>query len=213
LSSDRTVTDLGVQDDSNLRFNNHINLICSKAYSRIRMIFRGFASRNAELLVKAYKVYVLPLLEYCTVIWSPWQIGLINAIENVQRYFTRKLFWPVERPYYERLAILDMELLEIRRIKLDLYYCFKIINNLTCIDNTLYFTFDTRNIFAVRNYDDKLLVRCKPVNNNRSEHFYFNRCVPLWNSLSYDCRNVTCIRDFKLLLQCHDFSKFLKGHV
>ena len=50
-----------------------------------------------------------------------------------------------------------------------------------------------------RNYDDKLLVRCKPVNNNRSEHFYFNRCVPLWNSLSYDCRNVTRTRDFKQL--------------
>ena len=76
LSSERTVTDLGVQVDSNLRFNNHINLICSKAYSRIRMLFRGFTSRNAELLVKAYKIYVLPLLEYCTVIWSPWQIGL-----------------------------------------------------------------------------------------------------------------------------------------
>jgi len=141
LSSERIVTDLGVQIDSNMRFNNHINSICSKAYSRIRMLFRGFASCNPELLVKAYKVYVLPLLEYCTVIWSPWQIGLINAVENVQRYFTRRLFWPVERPYYERLAILDLELLEIRRLKLDLYYCFKIFNNLTCIDRTQYFTF------------------------------------------------------------------------
>ena len=62
LSSERIVTDLGVQVDSNLRFNNHINSICSKAYSRIRMLFRGFVSRNPELLVKAYKIYVLPLL-------------------------------------------------------------------------------------------------------------------------------------------------------
>jgi len=211
--SECVVTDLGVQVDSNLRFNNHINSICAKAYSRIRMLFRGFVSRNPELLVKAYKIYVLPLLEYCTVVWSPWQIGLINSIENVQRYFTRRLFWPVERPYYERLAILDLELLELRRLKLDLYYCFRIINNLACIDSTQFFKFDTRNIFAVRDYDDKLLVRNKPANNNRTEHFYFNRCVPLWNSLPYTVRVVTCIRDFKLSLQQHDFSKFLKGHV
>jgi len=50
------------------------------------------------------------------------QRGLINAIENVQRYFTRILLWPETMPYYERLALFDLELLELRCIKCDMYY-------------------------------------------------------------------------------------------
>ena len=61
------------------------------------------------------------------------QIGLIRAVENVQRYFTRRLLWPRVLPYRERLALFNLDLLQRRRIKFDLYYCFKILNNLTCL--------------------------------------------------------------------------------
>ena len=60
------------------------------------------------------------------------------CLENVQRYFTRRLVYPRTMPYVERLAMLDLELLEIRRIKFDMYYCFKIINNLTPLDPAIY---------------------------------------------------------------------------
>ena len=212
IDSGTVVTDLGIQVDSNLRFNCHINNICSRAHSRICMLFRGFVSRDPELLIKAYKIYVRPLLEYCTVVWSPWQIGLIHAVENVQRYFTRRLLWPKVLSYRERLALFNLELLELRRIKFDMYYCFKILNNLTCLDSNLYFSNDNRNILKIRNYDDKLL-RVSQFVNNRTDNLFFNRCVHIWNSLTYECRSITCFIDFKRYLDNHDFSKFLKGHV
>jgi hypothetical protein len=176
------------------------------------MLFRGFASRDPKLLVKAYKIYVMPLLEYCTIVWSPWQIGLIHAVENVQRYFTRRLVWPKVLPYRERLALFDLELLELRRIKFDLYYCFKILNNLTCLNANDYFSKDNRDILKLRNYDNKLLCTNTFVN-NRTDNLFFNRCVPIWNSLSYECRCITRFIDFKVSLEKHDFGKFLKGHV
>ena len=62
IDSGIVVTDLGVQVDSNLRFNYH--LFQSRLHSRICMLFHEFVSRDPELLVKAYKMYVRPLLDY-----------------------------------------------------------------------------------------------------------------------------------------------------
>jgi len=53
------------------------------------MIQRVFVSRNIDLLVRAYLVYVGPLVEYNLVVWSPYTIQDIEAIERVQRRFTK----------------------------------------------------------------------------------------------------------------------------
>ena len=185
--------------------------MCSKARSRIGLLFRGFVSRDKPTMVKAYKVYVRPILEYCSVVWSPWQVGLINALENVQRYFTRRLIWPTVMSYSERLALLDLELLEIRRIKADLTMCFKILHNLTCLDANKYFTYDCREL-CVRDYDENRLL-CIATVTNRGENNFFNRTVKFWNSLSRELRSTSSLAVFKELLNSHDFCHFLKGHV
>jgi len=46
LSDVSTVCDLGVDVDSSLKFDGHINRIVAKAYSRIGIVFRGFFSRD-----------------------------------------------------------------------------------------------------------------------------------------------------------------------
>jgi len=48
-------------------------------------------SRNPEILLRAFKVYVRPLLEYATCVWSPHYIYAIDNIEAVQRKFTKRL--------------------------------------------------------------------------------------------------------------------------
>ena len=157
--------------DRALRYSDHISAVCSKARSRIGLLFRGFVSRDRTTMVKAYKVYVRPILEYCSVVWSPWQIGLITALENVQRYFTRRLIWPALMSYRDRLAVLDIELLELRRIKSDLIMCFKILNNLTCLDVNNYFIYDCRDL-CVRGYDDKRLVQPATITNLGENNFF-----------------------------------------
>jgi hypothetical protein len=57
LPSDNCVNDLGVLIDNKLRYKEHIGNICSKAYSRIALLFRGFISRDASILVRACKVW------------------------------------------------------------------------------------------------------------------------------------------------------------
>jgi len=64
-----------------------------KAHKRAYMIHRAFVSHTTDLLVRAYLVYVRPLVEYNSVVWSPYTVQDIEAIEQVQRRFTKKSTW------------------------------------------------------------------------------------------------------------------------
>ena len=84
-------TGLGVVMANQLAFKLHINGIVVRAKQRAALILRCFYTREAKLLIKAFTVYVRPLLEYCCSVWSPHLMCLINCIEGVQRNFTKKL--------------------------------------------------------------------------------------------------------------------------
>jgi len=48
-------------------------------------------NRNRSVLVKAYIAYVRPILEYGSVVCSPYKTGDISCIEQVQPSFTKRL--------------------------------------------------------------------------------------------------------------------------
>ena len=50
IDAAQSVTDLGIEVDFALKYDLHINSIVSKAYSRIGVLFKGFASRNIQIL-------------------------------------------------------------------------------------------------------------------------------------------------------------------
>ena len=62
------LTNLGIQIDNQLKFNNHINDITNRANQRSNLIIRCFLSQDSNSLVRAYKTYVRPLLEYNSVV-------------------------------------------------------------------------------------------------------------------------------------------------
>ena len=58
--------------------------------------------------------------------WNPNFIHLIDLIENVQRNFSKRIPSLSSLPYAERLA-----LFELRRLRFDLIYYYKVFNHLT----------------------------------------------------------------------------------
>jgi len=46
-------------------------------------------SRNPEILLRAFKVYVRPLLEYATCVWSPHYNYAIDKTKAVQKSLRR----------------------------------------------------------------------------------------------------------------------------
>ena len=81
---------------------------------------RCFVTGDNDLFVRAFLVYVRPILEYNSIIWSPSLIRDIEQIEKVQRRFTKRLFRMRHLTYDARLQQLGLSRLELRRLHLDL---------------------------------------------------------------------------------------------
>ena len=139
LPNVKDANDLGVYVDSNLTFKHHIATVISKAHQRAGVFFRGFASRSLHIVRKTFITYIRPILEFNSNVWNPSHKYLIDQIENVQRRFTKRIRQLSHLSYFERLSILELEPLELRRLRFDLVQYFKIFNNLSSITPVDYF--------------------------------------------------------------------------
>ena len=70
-------------------------------------------------------------LEYGCQLWSPTSVNQINAIENIQRKFTKHITGMHSLPYENRLKHLKLYSLQRRRDSLSIYiYIWKIIEGI-----------------------------------------------------------------------------------
>ena len=120
------IVDLGVTMNNSLKFSNHIAKVTLKGHRMANLILKCFLSRDANSLVRAFTTYVRPRLEYCSVVWNPVLKKDIENLEKVQRRFTMRLPGLQHLTYCQRLARLQLESLELRRLRLDLAFTYKL---------------------------------------------------------------------------------------
>ena len=162
-------------------------------------------SQDSNSLVRAYKTYVRPLLEYNSVVWSPYQICQINAIEAVQRAFTKRLPSLKTFTYPERLSHLKLQTLEHRRLITDLYTCYCIVYGHSSLKFDDFFTYSHRT--SLRGHSKKLEIPL--CNNNRSKNFFSSRVIHPWNSLPQDIISIPNPKLFKKHISELDLTQFL----
>ena len=199
------VKDLGVNIQPNLQFDNHITDITKRANQRAFLILRSFISRNPQNLVRAFTCYVRPLVEYASPVWSPSKLYLINAIENVQRRFTKRIPGLKNLTYAERLTNLNLMSLEHRRLIADLVCCYNINHGFSSIKPEDLFTLSKNP--SSRGHEHRLNISvCK---NNTQKFFFSNRVVKPWNSLPSTVADARNAKTFKNLLYRHILKKYL----
>lgn len=128
--------DLGVVLTASLSPADHIASITSKAYSLLGFIARstkGFRSHQSMLIL--YKSIVRPLLEYGTVIWSPYQLGHIEELNKIQSRFVRMLgvrlgFAYLDVPIQQLEQSFSLQSLRSRRSIFDLVLLYKLVSGL-----------------------------------------------------------------------------------
>ena len=81
---------LGIYHDTRLKYDQHISLFVHTAYTPAVLILRCFHSRDPFILNQAFCVYVRPLLEFFSQVWSPHHKYLIDKVKSVQRFFTKR---------------------------------------------------------------------------------------------------------------------------
>ena len=202
--------DLGITISCDLSFERHINNIVSKARQRVSTLFRGFLSRNLSTMRLAFISYIRPILEYNGIIWNPCHIYHIDLIENVQRNFTKRIPSISSLPYSERLALLDLDLLELRRLRFDLIYYYKVLNHLTPFNPDEVFT---TYLPAARSRSETPYLQ-KPIKaTNRLLSTSFHRNIDAWNALPAALRSSPSLPAFKRGLKQFDLCNHLKGSV
>ena len=125
-------------------------------------------------------------MEYNTCTWSPHLQKDIEAAESVQRSFTRRICQKANiqySSYQDRLAKLNLESLQPRRIKNDLILLYKIINQLIDIDFSHFFNLHSLGGHNLRRHNLHI-TRSAPPKSLCRENFFTNRVIPYWNSLS-----------------------------
>jgi len=84
-------------------------------------------------LILSFKLYVRPILEYSSPVWSPHNLQLIIRLKSVQRAFTKRLRGYEGLSYKERLNKAGLQSLELRRKRTDLIVCYNILHNIVDI--------------------------------------------------------------------------------
>ena len=206
IQSVNSIRDLGVTVDERLNFHEHISNIVKKANSRSNLIIRAFSSRNLSLLTKLFTVYVRPVLEYASSVWSPCcpyrDSEYLNLIEGVQRRFTFRILKRHTgcRPpnYLERLNRLSLQTLELRRFYIDLEMIYSIVNNQIDLPFHEFFAYSkhagrTRS----RNACKLEIKRCHL---DTVKYFFSNRFIAAWNNLPQDVAGAPSHMAFKTRL-------------
>lgn len=185
------IRDLGVILDSKLAFTDHYNAIIHKATNMLGFIKRfGYNFKDPYTIKTLYIAYVRSVLEYCSIVWSPYMITHEERIESIQKQFLlyalRNLGWTTfPLPSYKaRCLLIDIQTLKERREFAMVSFVNDIVsqridsaNLLSCIN----FYAPTRqlrnrNLFALNNHR-RDYAKFSPL--NRMMSLYNQHCVSI----------------------------------
>ena len=119
--------DLGVLIDNELKFHKQTATAIKKANGVLGLIKKSFALLDSVTLTLLYKTLVRPHLEYGNVVWGPYFMEDIKAVERVQRRVTKMLPRLKEMTYEDRLRELNLPSLTHRRRRGDMIFAYKIV--------------------------------------------------------------------------------------
>ena len=174
LTQVNSVRYLGVLIDPVLSWTLHINRMVSRVRSRLASIVR-YGSLPPAVLCMLYSAFVMPLFDYCDVIWSPSTAKQTCLIEKVHSKFINKL--PVT--YHSKFPF---TLTERRRFHTAIQI-FKSLRQLSppYLHDIFKFSFDITG-HASRNINRLFVPR---VFTNYGKKSFFYRGAILWNNLSW----------------------------
>ncbi len=200
-----SIKDLGITVSNDLSFRQHITDIVRSANVTANLILRNFTVRKPAFLMRLFNTYVRPKLEYGCQVWNPHKLEEIDLIEKVQRKFTKRLPGMKNLSYSNRLIRLDCDPLELRRLKADLTFTFKIFKGYIDVDRTQLFELKTT---TTRGHH--WTIKTKFVRKAYYKHFFTNRVVNIWNRLPNTVINSRSTTLFKTALKSQPVMNFLK---
>lgn len=195
LESVQSAKYLGVTLSADLKWNNHIQQMTSKANKSLSFIRRNLQINSKSVKDRAYQSLVRPKLEYCCSVWDPYTTENIYKIEQVQRRAAR---YACHRHHNtssvtEMIHSLDWPTLQERRLKTRLHIFYKIINNKIAVpyDNIL---IPSQSRTRSTHSNTIRQIQC---NKDSFKFSFFCRTIKDWNKLPEHITNSTSTEIFR----------------
>jgi len=193
--------DLGFTIQTNLSFKLHIEAIAKSALLKMKHVLRVLYTSNSMLLTRAYKTYVRPLLEYGSVVWSPFHSKEIECLEKVQKFATRAIMYRCfgfnfdNRPgSTDRNQMLQLSTLLNRRRIRDMQISYEIIFGITPI------SVHSNEFFVFRKSTtrgSKFVIDCQyRAKTQTCQNSYAFRAVRNISRITHECQLPIPYRDF-----------------
>lgn len=193
-----SVNDLGITLDKDMKFNNHINNIYKKVFSKLTYInktraFHTFLTR--KLLVESL---ALSKLNYCRDVWGPFSRGHVNQIQKLYNFGAKLIFCRKKHDHASDL-ITKLNWLNVDQSSKYFVSCFvyKHVNNML-----------NSNISSAMNLELGLYTRSKhikyilpSINTNYGEWSLNYRAPCIWNTIPENVKSINNLFAFKKALK------------
>ena len=197
IDSDSDIKDLGVYLSADLTWETQVTEAIKKGRQFLGWILRSFASRDTEVILFLYKTYVLPRLEYASLLWSPYQQKNKIKIEAIQRKATAKIDELKNYNYHQRLRKLKLFSLQRRRERFTAIYMYKLSMGL--VPNNLNLNFYTTRRGELKCHAPRL--NAQNTHHSTVRHNYFTSTGPsLFNQLPAKLKDANTLDIFKCQL-------------
>ena len=115
-----------------LRWNDHVDEITTKANKTLNFLCRNLRTCSAKSKEQAYKALVRPTVEYSVTVWDPYVAKNIQQVKMIQRHAARRVLGRYDRldSVTDMLSSLKWKSLELRRSDTRLCMLYKQSNGL-----------------------------------------------------------------------------------
>ena len=192
------VRDLGIHISNDRSWTPHIEKTVQGARTVASWVLSVFRDRTPLLMMTLFKSMVRSKLEYCCPVWNPVKVRDIQALENVQRNFTRKIRGLQNLDYWERLQKLKILSLQRRRERYCIVHIWKILHDHA--PNDIGIKFHTHGRRGVKITLPPLNTKAQASVTTDYENSFKINASRLWNLLPCEVNTVTALEPFKVAL-------------
>ena len=204
LQETNAIKYLGVHIDDKLTWKSHVDTIVTKPNSVKGFLSRNFKHCPPSVKSKCYQTLIRPVLEYASIVWSPYLVTLIDKIEAVQCRSVRFILNDYSRTssVTSMMESLNLPLLESRRTCNRAIMMFKILNSIVDISTDP--TVLVPNTLPTRGHNQRF--RQLPVRTNSFGKSFFPDSIKIWNQLPTPIVNCNDLETFKLQLYNYSYN-------